>query len=198
MIRRFIKGFTSKLGKASQPSTTIPSTAATVHDIIVQNPNASNNSSSKTASALYSDNTEEMHAAHKALQEAVKELSEGQSIPITAPSPKMLQELTSTAESDLDVTQLEQLARAYFEGREGVEGGKNQGKAVELWQLASDKGSIEGKYSLAQCYKDGIGIEKNSNVAFQLMKELADKENFNLAHVIHLPYSSLVLFQLTY
>lgn len=55
------------------------------------------------------------------------------------------------------------LGRYYLEGRGGIE--KNEKKAVEFFQIAANAGHMWGRYYLANCYRDGIGIAKDVSQA---------------------------------
>jgi len=84
--------------------------------------------------------------------------------------------------NELEIDQLELLARTYFEGiNEGFN--KNIDKAIDIWNIAAKKGSIEAQYSLAICIRDGVGkMEKDSNKAFNILISLAEQKNYHLAH----------------
>jgi TPR repeat protein len=120
--------------------------------------------------------------AHAALRDAIKELSEGTSRTITLPPVQELNSWKSDDLSALSLEQLELLARAHYEGK-GNEFEKNPEEAVRLWREASNRGSLEARYSLAVCHRDGVGVEKNAVEAYGILKELADNKNYNLAHV---------------
>lgn len=126
------------------------------------------------------DSNPKIQAAHIELQEAVKELSKGQSIPVSVPPIASINDWLSKPKEDLNVTQLEELARVYFDGNAGFD--KNPTKAVELWDYATSKGSLESQYSRALCYKDGIGVSQDIQKAHQDLLELTEK-NYSLAHV---------------
>ena len=76
--------------------------------------------------------------------------------------------------------QLEELARAHFHGSEGY--AQDLNKAYELWSLGSAKGSDGAAYSQAVCLREGKGVAKDSERAFALLKTLAEKNNYMLAH----------------
>ena len=57
----------------------------------------------------------------------------------------------------------------YLNGNNGFD--KNVKKAIEYFLKAKDSKYSEAYFSLANCYKNGIGVEKNLNKAFDLMKE---------------------------
>lgn len=120
--------------------------------------------------------------ANRALREAMKELSGGTVKHAPPPSPKNIQDLLAKPVTSLTVEELEMLARAYYSGEsEGTE--QDITKAAELWAIATEKGSIESKFCLAQCLLDGQGVEANLSRGFQMMFELAEKNNYEYAHV---------------
>jgi hypothetical protein len=57
----------------------------------------------------------------------------------------------------------------YLNGNNGFD--KNAKKAVEYFNKAKELKYSEAYFSLANCYKSGIGVEKDLNKAFDLMKE---------------------------
>ena len=57
----------------------------------------------------------------------------------------------------------------YLNGNNGFD--KNAKKAVEYFNKAKELKYSEAYYSLANCYKSGLGVEKDLNKAFDLMKE---------------------------
>ena len=57
----------------------------------------------------------------------------------------------------------------YLNGNSGFE--KNAKKAVEYFKKAKELKYSEAYFSLANCYKLGLGVEKDINKAFDLMKE---------------------------
>ena len=57
----------------------------------------------------------------------------------------------------------------YLNGNNGYD--KNPKKAVEYFKKAVDLKYSEAYFSLANCYKLGLGVEKDINKAFDLMKE---------------------------
>lgn len=119
--------------------------------------------------------------AYNELRNAVKELSVGVAKPITSPAPSTLDEWSKMKPEDLTAEQLEELAKVNFEGSYGQS--KDLKKAVEYWTIASSKGSVESKYSLAVCRKDGVGIERDQALALKELEELATKNNHTMAHV---------------
>lgn len=131
-------------------------------------------------------------AAYHELKEAVKELSLGAAQPFTTPSKDSLKAWDETPPEQLKRDQLEELARAYFEGVGGLP--QDRSKSVELWAIASKMGSIEGRYSRASCLRDGVGVEKDLPLAFKELEALATQNNYNFAHVsIIFPALPLIL-----
>lgn len=123
--------------------------------------------------------------AHEDLKNAVKELSEGESVPISyAPISTLLQWDARPLDS-LTIEQLEELGRAWYEGVEDDDDSMepNFERAVEVWTEGIARGSTESKYSRAVCIRQGLGIEKDPAGAFAEMLELAEKQNYGLAHV---------------
>lgn len=57
----------------------------------------------------------------------------------------------------------------YLNGNNGFD--KNVKKAVEYFNKAKEYKYSEAYFSLANCYKNGLGVEKDLNKAFDLMKE---------------------------
>lgn len=73
-----------------------------------------------------------------------------------------------------NVDAMNELGVRYING-EGVE--KDEKKAFELFNIASEKDCIKAKFNLAMCYYNGNGIEQNDTVSFKMLKELAEKYN---------------------
>ena len=82
--------------------------------------------------------------------------------------------------SSMTGEELEELARAHYHGTDGYE--QNFNRAYELWSHGADKGSPGAAYSMAVCLREGRGVERNSDRAFQLLLELAEQKNYMLAH----------------
>ena len=57
----------------------------------------------------------------------------------------------------------------YLNGNNGFE--KNIKKAIEYIKKAKELNYSEAYYTLANCYKLGLGVEKDINKAYDLMKE---------------------------
>lgn len=134
-----------------------------------------------TAEGKSADKSQKLALAHQDLQNAVKELSLGSALPVSSPPVETLKAWQELSTAELTVEQAEELARVYFEGSNGVS--EDKVKALELWKFASERGSIEGKYSQALCLKDGVGTERNPQEAHDLLLELTEKKNYHLAHV---------------
>jgi len=136
----------------------------------------------ESASAIAKNyKNEKVQSAHADLQAAVKELSKGVSIPVSTPPANVLFKWKDKPIDDLELSEIEELARAYFEGAGRLE--KDQQRAFELWTIAADKDSIEGRYSRALCLKDGVGTVKNPALARDELLYLADEKNYHLANV---------------
>lgn len=141
--------------------------------------------------SIFGDNSnsdKEREAAHEDLREAVRELSQGLARPTTSSSNTSLEEMDTTPFSDLEVDQLEELARAHYEGEMGE---SSVERAVTIWIEAAARGSVESQYSLAICYREGNGVTSDSQKAFNMMLDLAMREptGYHLAH-----YAVAVMF----
>lgn len=82
--------------------------------------------------------------------------------------------------SSLSGEQLEELARAHFHGSDGY--AQDLNKAYELWSLGAEKGSEGAAYSQAVCLREGKGVVKDPERAFALLKDLAERRDYMLAH----------------
>ena len=82
----------------------------------------------------------------------------------------------------MKVDELCALASATFQGVPDVLEA-DQSKAVELWRVASDRGSLDAMYSLAVCLRDGKGVDKDLEAARGMLSKLANDSNYNIAHV---------------
>lgn len=131
-----------------------------------------------TAKAVAQNNSE----AHNALREAVRDLSKGQSLPLTRKPTPVLLDWNSKKVDELETEQLEELARIHFEG-DGVNFEKSPSKALSFWEEAAKRGSIDARYSKAVCYRDGVGTKKDVERGFVEMLQLAKDENYHLANV---------------
>lgn len=76
--------------------------------------------------------------------------------------PKSIDQLTEEAAKG-DVTAMSDLALRYYNG-DGT--GKDKAKAVTYWKQAAEKGHRNSQYNLAECYRDGDGMEANTKLAF--------------------------------
>jgi TPR repeat protein len=125
-------------------------------------------------------------AAHEALKDAVKELSEGEEVPLSYSPTVSLLEWDKTPMVQLSTEQLEELARACFEGvpaSPGVPGmPQDHTRAVEIWTEAAARGSVEARYSRAVCLREGRGVSVDAAMALAEMRGLADTEDYALAH----------------
>ncbi len=100
---------------------------------------------------------------------------------VSVSTPEELMAWNSKPMEELDLDQLEELARALFEGSvEGLEA--NIEKSIELWQLADKLGSLEARYCLASCIRDGVVFEEDPELAFKMFEELATKCEFPIAY----------------
>ena len=52
--------------------------------------------------------------------------------------------------------------------------GNDANRAFEMFQRATDKGSIEAKTELGVCYQEGYGVSQNYNKSYELFREAAD------------------------
>jgi TPR repeat protein len=173
MLRRIIGNITKSFRQTA--STDIP-----------PSPIEASASSSSSFVSIFEDDPK--IAAKRKLTKAMQELSQSQRIPSSSSSHRMIspdltKNLISKDLADLSVDELNSLARVYYSGQQTDIVAKNITKAVELWKISKDKGSIEGKFSYAQCLKDGNGVEQDVVQAFQLMKDLSDRDNYNFSHV---------------
>ena len=73
---------------------------------------------------------DEKESAHKELREAVRELSQGLARPTTSSSTSNLKDMDASPLSELEVDQLEELARAHYEGE--VDG--SEASKPRLWR----------------------------------------------------------------
>ena len=110
--------------------------------------------------------------------EAVKELSGDHFGCVSAST---LLEWNESPLDTLTVEQLEDLGRAMHEGMEGIT--VNRERAFEIWTEGANRGSTEARYCRAACIREGTGTKKDPAAAFAEMIFLAEKENYNMAHV---------------
>jgi TPR repeat protein len=130
----------------------------------------------------YVSTVDEKTQAHEDLKNAVRELSEGDAVPISYAPVRTLLAWDKQKLANLTTEQLEELGRAWFEGVED-ELEPNHLRAFEIWTEATQRGSTEAKYSRAVCLRQGLGVQRDDAAAFRDMKELADSRNYGLAHV---------------
>jgi TPR repeat protein len=118
------------------------------------------------------------------LKQSIKELSKDLD-PVIMPvlSSNVLTELSESSSDNLSTQQIEELAKGYFEGSEDGKFERNLTKAVDLWLEGSRRGSLESTYSLATCYREGKGVEKDTQRAFQMLQNLAEEKNYSYAQV---------------
>ena len=82
----------------------------------------------------------------------------------------------------LTTNELEELGRAYFDGIDSVIE-VNLERAFILWSEAADRGSEDSKYMRAVCLRDGSGVARDLERAFQEMLSVADDHSYALAQV---------------
>ena len=63
----------------------------------------------------------------------------------------------------------------YFYGKEGMP--INYEEAVKWITLAAERGDSDGMWRLANCYKDGLGVEKDARKAYMWFEKSANKQN---------------------
>jgi TPR repeat protein len=156
-----------------------------------QIPTSHHPSSHETLTNLFANNrnadqkTAKIQQAQADLADAIKQLSSSNRMLAKESSLKglKLSDITEDQFSQLTVTELEELAKLYYEGDTSQSIDKNLSKAVKIWEIAAQKGSKEARYSRALCLKDGIGVDASPTLAFTELKALADEDNFNVAHV---------------
>ena len=93
-----------------------------------------------------------------------------------------LLELSVKPVEDLTINQLEELGRAYFDGIDNVIE-VNQERAFTLWMEAATRGSIDSKYVVAVCRRDGTGVTRDLGRAMEEFLAVADQHGYGLAHV---------------
>ncbi|CAI3954460.1 unnamed protein product [Commensalibacter communis] len=71
----------------------------------------------------------------------------------------------------------ENLGDAYMKGDEGLS--KNYTKAKDMYEKAIEFGSIEAIYKLADCYKEGLGVNKDISKVISLYEEAGRKGYVN-------------------
>ena len=83
-----------------------------------------------------------------------------------------LDKLDARAE-DGDLGAIHVLAKFYLDGEKGV--GKDASKAFKIAQLAEKTDTPWGYKIIARCYKDGIGVEKNTAKAKEYIEKAMGK-----------------------
>lgn len=126
--------------------------------------------------------------AHLAFQDAVRVLSKGQqqmkapvSSIIIENSLKKFQETRNF--NDLSLPEIEEFAKIFYEGRDDMNIEVDTSLAVQLWSIAAEKGSLNSKYCLAVCKRDGKGIDKDAEGSFKILIDLADNDESAIAQV---------------
>lgn len=121
--------------------------------------------------------------AYAELRDAVRELSEGVAKPMMS-SAVSLKRIDASELGDLKVDELEELARSHYDGDvDGYSAGDSLRKAVVIWAEAASRGSVESKYSLAVCYREGVGVPADIAQSFKMMSELTTATpGYYLAH----------------
>ncbi len=61
----------------------------------------------------------------------------------------------------------------YFYGENGCD--KNLELSIENYILGSESGCVKCMFRLACCYKEGIGVEVNNYICFDLFKQASDR-----------------------
>lgn len=69
---------------------------------------------------------------------------------------------------------------------------KNSQKAVEYYQLSAEKEGIHGQSGLADCYYNGIGIEKDFVKAFKLYEGVAQEDESGRAFQLIIRFDARV------
>jgi len=87
------------------------------------------------------------------------------------------------SQKEYSVNELESLAEAYYEGK-GLPQDIN--RAIEIWNICASKGSVNARYCIAMCKREGLGIEKNAEECYKSLLDLIKDHNHSMAHVIYL------------
>ena len=82
-------------------------------------------------------------------------------------------------QSNLSVDDMERLGMMYFKG-DGIN--RDPEKAYKTWKAAAARGSPGAAFSVSGCLLAGMGVEKDINAAFAIVKDLAENKNYPLAH----------------
>lgn len=85
------------------------------------------------------------------------------------------------SQNKFSVSELESVAEAYYEGK-GFPQDIN--RALEIWNICASKGSVNARYCIAMCKREGRGIEKNVEECYQILLNLIKDHNHSMAHVI--------------
>ena len=167
----------SRLGLAGAVRTPTSAKNGALDTII----NSTNTVGTSAARAAISS-TDKQTAAHAALREAVRELSEGTATTLSAPPRETMIAMAAEDPQNLEVDELCALASATFQGVPDIIDA-DPTKALELWRLAAQRGSLDASYSLAVCLRDGKGTSKDLATAYTMLAKLANEHNYNIAHV---------------
>lgn len=113
------------------------------------------------------------------LKSVVNELSQGRAQTITKAPSSVLHDWASKSLEELKKEELEEMARAYFDGTPEIE--KDFEKAFVLWTEAASRGSTQARYSRALCLREGKGTKVDLTQSFKEMLQLADETDFAIA-----------------
>ena len=121
--------------------------------------------------------------------------------PLTLPPIDVVKQWDKLEIKKLSIEQIEELALAYYTGRlennsnemshitNSIINNKNQPsdsvyakKAVSLWNEGYKRGSIESTFALASCYREGYGVERSVQKAYDLYLYLAEYKNDPISH----------------
>ena len=81
-----------------------------------------------------------------------------------------------------DVNALCELGYIYYYGYDGIQA--NLSAAVDCWSQASEQGDATAKNALGWCYRLGVGVPKNLDRAYQLIREAADLGNSDAQYMM--------------
>jgi hypothetical protein len=138
--------------------------------------------SAQRSSFIVASTQDPKSEAFKSLRTQIKDMGNASTIKSLMSPPEQLIEWNSKLPSELDAGQLEELARSLFEG-DVKELGYDMEKAVRLWEHADKLGSLEAKYCLASCVRDGVVYKKDVAEAFRMFEEIAHSGEFPAANV---------------
>jgi TPR repeat protein len=118
-------------------------------------------------------------------QEALNELSIGQNLPAFSIPQHILAILNRKSFDKLSAAELDALAKHYYQEWKASEARADGQitRSTELWTQAKALGSVEAKYNLARCVRNGEGVTKDAQKAFVMFSELAKDHDHPLAHV---------------